>query len=144
MPSVSLVWGADALSLEAYERWSVAKLGCSFVPPFFPHACCTTFCWTQGRDGVRGQGSEVRQCLSFRALSSCQMPQGPPVRACALDDAASGEAEAEVRKIPLMLLSVSQSGTEPGLASINSSTSGDIAIRQLLLLVPKAAEKATG
>lgn len=72
------------------------------------------------------------------------MPQGPPVRACALDDAASREAEAEVRKIPLMLLSVSQPGTEPGLASINSSTSGDIAIRQLLLLVPKAAEKATG
>lgn len=48
-----------------------------------------------------------------------------------------------MRKIPLMLLSASQLGTEPGLASINSSTSGDIAIRQLLLLVPKAAEKAT-
>lgn len=144
MPSVSLVWWTDALSLEACERWSVAKLGYSSDPRFFSHACCTTFCWTRGRDGVRGQRSEVRQCLSFRALSSCQMPQGPPVRAYALGDAASGEAEVEVRTIPLMLLSVSQPGTEPGLASINSSTSGDIAIRQLLLLVPKATEKATG
>lgn len=122
-----------------WQSWAVSL----FLPSFHMPAAQLSAGWTQGRDGVRGQRSEVRQCLSFRALSSCQMPQGPPVRACALGDAASGEAEAEVRKIPLMLLSASQLGTEPGLASINSSTSGDIAIRQLLLLVPKAAEKAT-
>lgn len=66
---VSLVWWAEALSLEACQRWGEAKLVCLLVPPFFHAPACTTFRWIQGRARVRGQRSEVRQCLSFRALS---------------------------------------------------------------------------
>lgn len=88
--------------------------------------------------GIRGQEAPLLESL-------CQMSQsirGP------LDRAPNGappeEAGADVKLIPLILLSVSQLGTEPGLASINSFTSGDIATRQLLLLLPKPAEGAKG
>lgn len=69
-----------------------------------------------------------------------QARQGPLDRAP--NGAPSEQAGADVKMIPLILLSVSQPGTEPGLASINSLMPGDIATRQLLQLLPKPAERA--